>query len=148
MAYLCRTWEDSCDFTLTCLNVLLNIIPSCGNICISGLRCRPSVQLALVTTSPSLPYRIISHQTMIQPNSFNLFGNTRMSSCREKNPEMSLCFQYNRSNHCRIGNPDRVFATKMVIRKLLEHIYVTLIIIIINLYFRLVVHTQHKLTSM
>ena len=28
---------------LTCLNVILNILPSCGNICISGFRCRPSV---------------------------------------------------------------------------------------------------------
>ena len=26
---------------LTCLNVILNILPSCGNICISGFRCKP-----------------------------------------------------------------------------------------------------------
>ena len=28
---------------VSCLNVILNILPSCGHICISGFRCRPSV---------------------------------------------------------------------------------------------------------
>ena len=28
---------------LTCSNVILNILPLCGNICISGFRCRSSV---------------------------------------------------------------------------------------------------------
>ena len=28
---------------LTCLNVILNTLLSCGNVCISGFRCRPSV---------------------------------------------------------------------------------------------------------
>ena len=41
---------------LACLNIILNILPSCGNICISGLAVGHMLQLALVTTSPSLPY--------------------------------------------------------------------------------------------
>ena len=28
---------------VACLNVILNILPLCENICISGFRCRPSV---------------------------------------------------------------------------------------------------------
>ena len=28
---------------VACLNVILNILPSCGHICISGFRCRLSV---------------------------------------------------------------------------------------------------------
>ena len=44
MAYLCRAWEDSCDFTIDLLKIIiLNILPSCGNICISSFRCSPSV---------------------------------------------------------------------------------------------------------
>ena len=43
VAYLCRAWEYSCDFTIDLLKILiLNILPSCGNICISSFRCRPS----------------------------------------------------------------------------------------------------------
>ena len=57
MAYLCRTSEDSCDFTLDMLKCNTNILPSCGNICISGFHVGHLIQLALVTTSPSIPYR-------------------------------------------------------------------------------------------
>ena len=40
---------------VACLNVILNILPSCGHICTNGFAVGPLLQLALVTTSPSLP---------------------------------------------------------------------------------------------
>ena len=43
MAYFCRAWDDSHEFTRGMLNVIINILPSCGHICINGFRCRPSV---------------------------------------------------------------------------------------------------------
>ena len=47
---------------LTCLNVILNILPSCGNInfALVVFAVGPLLQLALVTTSPSLPVEIAS----------------------------------------------------------------------------------------
>ena len=43
---------------LACLNVILNILPSCGhiNLVLVVFDVGPLLQLALVTTSPSLPY--------------------------------------------------------------------------------------------
>ena len=45
---------------VACLHIILNILLSCGIICISGFRCTTYIlQLALVTTSPSLHYNML-----------------------------------------------------------------------------------------
>ena len=57
---------------VTCLNVILNILPSCGHICISGFRCRLSV-----TTSTCYNYdlkRIQFKTNVIQIKCTNMYN--------------------------------------------------------------------------
>ena len=70
-------------------------------------------------TCPDLFLISVERVTYRKPSSsVNLFGAT-LSSLRKnkKKTEISLCFQYNCSNHDSIGHPGHVYVTKMAIRK-------------------------------
>ena len=67
---------------LTFLNVILNILPSCGNICVSGLRCRPSVTTSTGVNRPQLCVPS-EHYNVLYIRLINLLVAWRVYGCRE-----------------------------------------------------------------